>query len=177
MDPIRLDYGPRRGALRWTSVALFSAVALAGVKEVDAYLTARREAIELAAGVERLESRNGHAGHATLPAISAKEIRRANEVIGQIALPWNRLFQALESATGPNVGLLGIAPDQKTGTVQISGEAVDINAMLDYVKRLQRQQPLTNVYLLNHKLNIEDPRRSVGFTVIASWLPKKSPDS
>jgi len=111
-----------------------------------------------------------------LPEATVREIRHANDVIEQIALPWDRLFRAVESAAGEKVGLLGITPDQKSGTVEVAGEAADLNAMFDYVKRLQRQPSLTRVFLLNHKLNDQDPQHPIRFTVIASWM-EKSPAS
>ena len=55
----------------------------------------------------------------------------------------------------------------------VAGEAADLGAMFDYVKRLQRQPSLARVYLLNQKLNDQDAQRPVRFTVTASWLEKK----
>jgi len=135
-------------------------------------VTAKREISQLEARLSRLESRDRPAAKAALPESTIREIRRANDVIEQIALPWDRLFRAVESAAGEKVGLLGITPDQKSGTVEVGGEAADLNAMFDYVKRLQRQPSLTRVYLLNHKLNDQDPQHPIRFTVTASWLEK-----
>ncbi|HZP92635.1 MAG TPA: hypothetical protein VFB20_07115 [Burkholderiales bacterium] len=101
-----------------------------------------------------------------------QEIHRANEVIDQLALPWERLFHSLEGATTERVALLGIAPDAKSGTVQISAEAVDSEAMFEYVGRLERQRELSQVYLLQHLRDQRAGARPLRFTVIASWMQR-----
>ena len=173
MQHLQLDYVPRSARARWFGIGLLAIAVLAGAKQADAFATARREVTQLQMRLERLESRDRPTAKAALPESTIKEIRRANDVIEQISLPWDRLFRAVESAAGEKVGLLGITPDQKSGTVEVDGEAADLNAMFDYVKRLQHQPSLTRVYLLNQKLNDQDPQHPIRFTVTASWLEKK----
>ena len=172
MRRLQLDYIPRPNSARWLAVGLLAVAALVGAKQADVYATARGEIAQLEARLARLESRDRPAAKTALPESTIREIRRANDVIEQIALPWDRVFRAVESAAGEKVGLLGITPDQKSGTLEVAGEAADLNAMFDYVKRLQRQPSLTRVYLLNHKLNDQDPQHPIRFTVTASWLEK-----
>lgn len=173
MQHLQLDYVPRSARARWFGIGLLAIAVLAGAKQADVFATARREVTQLQTRLERLESRDRPSAKAALPESTVREIRRANDVIEQIALPWDRLFRAVESAAGEKVGLLGITPDQKSGTVEVGGEAADLDAMFDYVKRLQRQPSLTGVYLLNHKLNDQDPQHPIRFTVTASWMEKK----
>jgi Tfp pilus assembly protein PilN len=172
MQRLQLDYVPHAGTARWLGIALLVLAALVGAKQADVYITAKRETAQLEARLARLESRGKQTTTTALPESTLREIRRANDVIEQISLPWDRLFRAVESAAGEKVGLLGITPDQKSGTVEVGGEAADLNAMFDYVKRLQRQPTLTRVYLLNHKLNDQDPQHPIRFTVTASWMEK-----
>ena len=174
MQRLELDYIRSTGSLRWAGIGLLGLAALIGAKQVDIYLTAKRETAQLTARMARIESRGEQTTKPALPESTIREIHRANDVIEQISLPWDRLFRAVESAAGEKVGLLGITPDQKSGTVEVGGEAADLNAMFDYVKRLQRQPSLTRVYLLNHKLNDQDPQHPIRFTVTASWLEKTS---
>ena len=98
------------------------------------------------------------------------QIRRANSVIEQIALPWDRLFRAVESAAVERVMVLGIAPDAKSGTVQINAETADAEAMFEYVRRLEQQPELANVYLLQHQFERQNVARPLQFLVTASWL-------
>ena len=174
MQPLQLDYIAHARSTRWVGIGLLVLAALAGAKQADVYLEARRETAQLEARMSRLDFSGGRIAKTALPESTIREIRRANDVIEQIALPWDRLFRAVESAAGEKVGLLGITPDPKSGTVEVGGEAADLNAMFDYVKRLQRQPSLTRVYLLNHKLNDQDPQHPIRFTVTASWMEKPS---
>ena len=174
MQRLQLDYIAQAASTRWLAIGLLVLVALVGAKQADIYVTAKRETAQLQARVSRLEARDGQTKNTPLPESMVREIRRANDVIEQIALPWDRLFRAVESAAGEKVALLGITPDQKSGTVEVGGEAADLNEMFDYVKRLQSQPSLTRVYLLNHKLNDQDPQHPIRFTVTASWMEKTS---
>lgn len=173
---LELDYLQQgaAGRLRWGGLALLAFAALAGAKQADLYFSAKREVGELEIRQSRLASRDGAVEKVVLPEATVREIHRANDVIEQIALPWDRLFRAVESAAGDKVGLLGITPDPKTGTVEVAGEAADLNAMFDYLKRLQRQPSLKAVYLLNNKLNDQDQQHPIRFTVTASWMEKTS---
>ncbi len=173
---LELDYLQQgaAGGLRWGGIALLALAAVVGAKQADLYFSAKREVGELELRRSRLESRQGADVKMALPEATVREIQRANDVIEQIALPWDRLFRAVESAAGDKVGLLGITPDPKTGSVEVAGEAADLNAMFDYVKRLQRQPSLTGVYLLNNKLNDQDQQHPIRFTVTASWMEKAS---
>ena len=172
MPRLELDYVPERQTGRWLGlVALACAVGI-GAKLADVYVAARHETVQLEAILARSDARSHPRPRAALPESVVREIHRANDVIDQIALPWDRLFRAVESAAGTRVALLGITPDQKAGTVEVGGEAADLDAMFDYVKRLQRQPALTRVYLVNHKINDQDAQHPVRFTVTASWADK-----
>jgi Tfp pilus assembly protein PilN len=175
---IRLDLdfagSARRG--RWLGIGLLLVASVATAKMLHIYSSSTSESNLLEARIAQLERRAGGARAERTPVAEStlREIRHANEVIGQIALPWDRLFKAVEAAASNKVGLLGITPDQKGGTVEVSGECADLQTMFDYVKRLDRQASLGRVYLLNHQINAQDPQRPVRFTVTASWLQPKS---
>ena len=101
-----------------------------------------------------------------------REIRRVNEVIEQLALPWDRLFSSVEGAATDRVVLLGIAPDPKSGMVQVSAEASDAETMFDYIRRLEQQRELSQVYLLQHQRERQNTVRPIRFLVSASWMPR-----
>lgn len=115
-----------------------------------------------------------HAGNAGLPARVDEDLRRkvrqANEVIDRLALPWDRLFRAVEGAATSRVVLLGIAPDARAGSVQITGEATGPEAMFDYVQRLDEQPELVGIFLLQHQLEERRPGRPLRFVAIGSWI-------
>ncbi|HZM37281.1 MAG TPA: PilN domain-containing protein, partial [Burkholderiales bacterium] len=78
------------------------------------------------------------------------------------------LFGALESAASPQVALLAIEPDPRTGTVRISGEGKDYLAALTYVLNLRQSESLGNVELVRHE-HSGAGARPVAFSVSATW--------
>ena len=176
MRRLDLDYAARSRAFSWLGALLLAIAVGVTWKMVDLYAASQAEAQRLEAQIERLERRMGGAGERAprLDERAVREIRNANQIIGKITLRWERLFEAVQAAGTPRVGLLGMAPDQKTGNVEISGEAADREAMFDYLERLERQPALKNVYLLNHQTNVQDPDRPLRFVVTASWIEEQS---
>lgn len=171
MNRLDLDFASTRNR-RWLGIGLLVIVAITTAKMLHVYVSARHEAELLEGRVMQFEQRPGGAREERAPVSDAtlRDIRRANDVIDQIALPWERLFKAVDAAANNKVALLGITPDQKGGTVELSGECADLQTLFDYVKRLDQQATLGRVYLLNHQVNAQDPQRPVRFTVTASWL-------
>ena len=55
------------------------------------------------------------------------------------------------------------------GTVKISGEAKDLNALLTYVKKLSTRKVFGNVFLQNHKIQQTDPQKPLHFSLLAYW--------
>lgn len=171
MKRLELDFAGRRRPGRWLGMTLLLVAGVATAKLLQVHSTATGEAGVLEARIAQMERRGGAGDRAVaLPETTQREIRQANEVIGQIALPWERLFNAVEGAAGNKVALLGITPDPRSGTVEVSGECADLATVFDYVARLDRQASLGHVYLLNHQVNAQDPLRPVRFTVSASWM-------
>jgi hypothetical protein len=98
-----------------------------------------------------------------------RDIKQANEVLRQLTLPWEKLFHAVESSTDREVTLLGMEPDIEKHVVNISCEAKDIVAMLNFIKRLEMQQEFSSVYLESHQIQEHDPDKPVRFSLIAFW--------
>lgn len=172
MKRLELDFAGRRRPGRRLGILLLLVAGVATAKLLHVHSAAVGEAGVLEARIAQMERRGGAGDSAAaISETTQREIRQANEVIGQIALPWERLFKAVEAAAGNKVALLGITPDPRTGTVEVSGECADLATVFDYVARLDRQASLGNVYLLNHQVNAQDALRPVRFTVSASWMP------
>lgn len=102
----------------------------------------------------------------------AREVKYANEVLRQLSLPWDGLFQAVESAGGKNVALRALEPDTEKQLVKISGEAKNIAAMLDYIKQLENRDVFGTVYLQSHHVQMQDSERPVRFVLLANWRRK-----
>jgi Tfp pilus assembly protein PilN len=86
---------------------------------------------------------------------------------GHEVAQWESLFNSLESAADESVTLLAL----NTGTteIQISGEAKNIAAAMDYVKRLQPATVFSNPHLTQSEVVQEHPQHPVRFALAASW--------
>lgn len=116
--------------------------------------------------VSEYQARIGKTQPRTAPRnVSAEEVALARETVQRLAMPWPKLFGALESAATDQVALLAIEPDPRAGTVTISGDSKDYLAALTYVLNLSRADELSNVQLVRH----EQKQNAVAFAVSAAW--------
>ena len=105
------------------------------------------------------------------PTLLATEIKHANDIIRQLNLPWDALFTALESATNKQqVALLSIQPDTRKQMIHINGEAKNLDAILEYLAQLRRQETLAQITLTNHEIKSQDPDKPVRFSLSAKWV-------
>jgi hypothetical protein len=174
MRAVQLDFlhsGRRRSG---SAVVLLAAALVGAFVVVSMHTELTSEAAHFESQAAKLERRTRGLAPIAQPLDDSlkQEIRRVNEVIEQLALPWERLFSSVEGATTEAVVLLDIAPDAKSGMVQISAQAADAQSMFDYVKRLEQQGELSQVYLLQHQRERQNPERPIRFLVSASWMPR-----
>jgi Tfp pilus assembly protein PilN len=74
---------------------------------------------------------------------------------------------ALEKAIDDSVTLLGLEPGVRD--IAIAGEAKDLNALLDYLKRLQAASVFVDLHLTKHEIIQLGAERTVRFSLQASW--------
>lgn len=103
----------------------------------------------------------------------ALEVKHANGILHQLNLPWDDLFASVESASMSNVALLSIESDIDNGRIKISGEARNLEGMLDYARSLKTRPKLADVYLQSHEIQQQDPQHPVRFVMTANWLVRK----
>jgi hypothetical protein len=164
MQRIELDFVRRRPASRWAGRVLL-AVSLGMAGEMAYTFVQLQDAVKAnEAVVARAQPRKSAA-----PAASAEEVAAARETVDRLALPWTRLFAALEGAASDQVALLAIEPDTKSGTVTISGDSKDYLAALTYVLNLSRSDTLSKVELVRHEVKQNDPQKPVSFSIQAAW--------
>jgi len=89
-------------------------------------------------------------------------------VLRQLALPWGAIIESVEAATTADVALLQLQPDAQQRQLRLGAEARSQQAMLEYLQRLAAARALSEVHVVNHQLQVEDPNRPVRFTVQAS---------
>lgn len=97
------------------------------------------------------------------------EVKQANQVVRQLGLPWNALFKAVETSGGQSIALLSLEPDLQKGTVKISGEAKDFDALLKYVKELSTREVFGSVMLQQHQIQQDIAEKPVRFSLVAHW--------
>jgi hypothetical protein len=177
MRPLDLDYIPRpawanRAGLATLLLAVFVA---GGMPVLYVYHADEKQALQVRH--KQLErSRQYLAGHTALSGAAMQEakseIRRANEVILQLDLPWGALFEAVEGSSHETVALLGIQPDAQKRTVSLAAEAKDMPGAVAYVKRLGREAILSETHIINHQVQDQDPDKPLRFSVQAVWREK-----
>lgn len=175
MQNLDLDFRRRRPAApgaRWAILVL--ALAFTAHLGVSYYGVRKAIAQNDARLAEARRSMDG-ATRAALasPAPTPDEVRLARDTIQRLAMPWDKLFRALESTASDKVALLAIEPEPKSGTVLISGEATDYRAILDYVSQLGRVENLERPHLVRHERHRDDPQQPVAFSIAASWSKTK----
>lgn len=99
-----------------------------------------------------------------------KEIAQANGILDQINLPWETLFDSIESAATEQIALLSLQPNVSSRTLRISGEAKNMSELLDFIEALEREAVFENVHLLNYKIKQDNPHRPIIFLLTAAWI-------
>ena len=161
MQKIHINFGAARRGSPWLGRLLLGvAVAVC----VDASLAYKGLRDSLEANEARLARRTP----AQPTRVSAQEVAVARETVQRLALPWDGLFVALESAANDKVALTVIEPDTAKGTVTISADGKDYLAALSYVSNLSRTEGLERVQLVRH----EQKANAVSFAVSAARATK-----
>ncbi len=125
--------------------------------------------------VEQLQHRRSAPRLAAAPAKEAvseqtlRELNAAQQILRELALPWDALFGAIEAATDGSTAMLAIEPDAAKRVVRISGEARNYLAVLNFMGRLEKTPVLSGVHLLSHQIREDVAERPYQFTLSASW--------
>lgn len=91
----------------------------------------------------------------------------AHALASQSGAVWEKRFSALESAGNESVTLLTLIPEKQGLT--LTGEAKNLVAARDYVKRLQGVPTLTGTHLADYAVAKDQPLHPIRFTVITRW--------
>lgn len=170
-----LDFAGRQGQRRGMAIGFLAAGAL-----LFGFAQWQSEQAQLAleAAEQALQQHNGKTGAKPVrPAERERlqeseineQVARANGIIRQLAMPWDRLFDALEKASSREVAVLSIEPDPSRGLLRAGAEAKNAKAMFAYLQGLGKSGFLQDPVLLSHQLRQDDPLRPIQFTFSASW--------
>lgn len=98
-----------------------------------------------------------------------RQMKRASLALDDLELPWEGLFAAVEGADSGGLGLVALAPDAPSKVLRISGEANSLEDVFAYIKRLNQQTLLQDVYLMSYSAVERQGGTGVQFTIGAKW--------
>lgn len=101
---------------------------------------------------------------------SQQELKQAREIMKQLNLPWEMLFDSLEYAVTKDIALLSVQPSVANQSIRINGEARNLVALTDFVEAIEREAFFENAHILNYKIKQENPHRPILFSLITSWI-------
>ena len=173
--PLHLDFvappAYRRRRRCWAALPLM-VVCVAGLAPLQSVGSERLEAAQ--ARHDLLRERLRASGPRTVPPADAQttaDIQRANLVIEELVVPWERLFDAIEDADLGGLGALALTPNARDRTLRLTGEARDLNELLAYVDRMGAQSLLGEVHLQGYNTVVRDGQPVLSFTLAAVWRP------
>ncbi len=101
--------------------------------------------------------------------IAPDELKQVQESVNALTAPWNELLLAIEQANMKNIALLNLEPNYKKQQVLLAGQAKNLATVLQYIKQLEQQPMLSQVYLQKHSIDTLNPAKPVNFSVFAQW--------
>lgn len=172
MRRLQLDFQRRPRLAPWPGVLLLLLALLLAQQMLGQYLGQNAEQAMLEGALEYHQVPRPSAAASPKTPDSPqlrREIQRANEVVEQISLPWDLLLATMEQAAGPDIALLAIQPNVQKASIKLSGEARNMDVLLAYIRRLEKQRGLQQAHLQSHQVQIEDPDKPIHFVVVANW--------
>lgn len=103
------------------------------------------------------------------PVLSPGKKEALNTAIQKLNLPWRDLLNVIEKATPKNVALLSLEPEAEKNTLLILAESADPESMLNYIGQLKVENLFTDVRLIKHEINKQDPYTPYRFQIEAHW--------
>ena len=77
-------------------------------------------------------------------------------------------MQAIEQAATRDVAILQLQPDAETRSLKLIAEARQREAMFEYLRRLGAARGLSEVHIVSHQVQRDDPQRPIQFSLQAS---------
>src|SRR5262249_8208967 len=83
------------------------------------------------------------------------------------------LIGAIEGAATRDVAILQLQPDAEHSVLRLTAEARNRDAMFEYLKRLGAARELTNVVLVSHQGQKDEPQQPIQFSgqALLRWAP------
>lgn len=172
MDRINLDHSINgRSGMRMADVLLIAG-AFAAIVLLVALQYTHKKSSALEDAIYHLQD-PANASSGTRGAASTEkreEIAEAKQVMAELALPWETLFETLEALYIPDIKLIALEPAPRQGRLRLTAEASDVGIMLLYIERLSKKPIFRNVMLVSQEQTTNDGL-PVRFSVEATWKP------
>lgn len=166
MKPLALDFVASPSSSRWGVMILVSGIALSlAVAGAHGHLLRERSALE-----QRLEQLNATPKRVVTSKKNDDKARAFDIVAERISVPWERLFQDVESCDSSDVALLQLQPNITQRQVSLMGEARDRASVEAYMKRLERTRSLEGVHLAQHNQAPESGPGAIRYALTAKWV-------
>jgi hypothetical protein len=177
MPPLQLDHQRRRRALPRRGTVLLIVALAACIANGAYYAVLNKQADNWEAKADqaaRASTRNTSRtpGSDRAAADLLAEVGRAKVAVREINRSWERLFKAVEAVGGTDVTLLALEPNPEKRSVRLGGEARNMSALLDYIRRLQEHDVFGAIYLQNHQVQQQEAQKPVRFILLADWREK-----
>ena len=164
MQPARLGFATHRPP------ALMAGWLLLGVGLVMLaliYRSGEDTRAELARTEGRLWQVRGRQSMPVARVVSPAEQEAGQKLAAELGQRWDLLFSALEQAQTPGVDLTLVYPDPARRLVRLAGRARDMDAVVAYLRHLQRSGVLRRAHLTQ-----QAPKEgSLEFQLQAEWTP------
>jgi Tfp pilus assembly protein PilN len=167
MKRVALDYVAPARAPIWPGLLVLALSLVVAAELLGRYRDARDELsrLELTGKLVALERRP--------PPVLPKErldaeVKAAESVVRQLALPWAALIEAIERAASRDVAILQLEPNAETHSVRLTAEARSREAMFEYLRRLGAARGLAEVHVVSHQVQRDEPQRPIKFAVQAA---------
>jgi hypothetical protein len=173
MSELRLDY-QQKLSFTWAGLALLVLAIITLILSGAYYLKVSSQTSSWESRFERVRGKAGAFGlsgksNETVSPDLAQEVNNANVVLRQLSIPWDALFEAVESSAERKVTLLALEPDVEKQQVKITGETKDYKSLMNYLMKMQEYPIFGSIYLQNHHIQLQEPDQPVRFTLLATW--------
>ncbi len=165
---LQLDYVAAARRAHWPGIAVLIFALVVAAIFVVRYRDARQElaALDAAQGLLNAERRPARA---VSKERLEEEARQVDSIMRQLTLPWAQMIESVEAASTSGVAILQMQPEAQRRLLRLTAEAKSGEAMLQYVRRLGETKVLSEVHLVNHQVQLDDPARPIHFGVQAAF--------
>jgi len=156
----------RMGAALFVAGALLAGAAVMDDASRGEQLTRSQQHLKKA----RAAAKRAEAAQAPNQGAELANFKQSGDIAQRLISPWGDLLDALEHADNENVALLAIEPDAEKGRLRLSGEAKNLDALVEYIKSLDGRAGIAELRLMTQQVKQNDAQHPVEFVLESNWL-------